>query len=71
MISNGSLLSALRSLGYRFKRQAKRVAIWEKPGGVDRLTISLRKSHDRSYAATVLRMAGASDEMIQKVIDGE
>ncbi len=58
MVQNDALLNALRSLGYSFKRQTERVAIYKQKGSTRRVSVSKRNAHDPDYCRIVLKMAG-------------
>lgn len=58
MIPNDTLINALRSLNFRFKRQTDRVAIYKQKGTTLRVAIRRNQLHDETYTRTVLRQAG-------------
>ena len=68
MIPHSALINALRDLGYVFKRQAPRVMIFKKKGGIDRVSIRRTQSHDPEAARLILRDAGMDPENIERFI---
>ncbi len=68
MIPNDALTNAVRSLGYKFKRQADRVNIFKKTGGTERVAIRRNVMHDEDYAVQVLRQAGMAPGDIERFI---
>ena len=65
MHSHAKLLKALRGQGYSFKRRATRTEIYKKKGSVDRITLSINKTHDPNYCMMILRKAGMSDAEVE------
>jgi len=68
MVGNDALLNRLRALGFSFKRQTERVAIYKQKGKTRRVTVSKRNAHDANYVRIVLRMAGMSPDEIEAFI---
>ena len=68
MVPHDALLNALRDLGYTFKRQTDRVAIYRKRGGTDRITLRRRKFHTPEATESILSQAGMAEEDIARFI---
>ena len=64
MIHNTKLINALRSLDFKFKRQADRVCIYKMKGNTKRVSVRRNEWHDEEYAAIILKQAGMSTEGI-------
>ena len=68
MIPHDALVNALRSLKFRFKRQADRVEIYKQSGTTRRVQLRRHDLHDETAARTVLRQAGMSDTDIDAFV---
>lgn len=68
MVGNDALLNRLRALGFSFKRQTERVAIYKQKGSTRRVTVSKRNTHDPDYVRVVLRMAGMPLDQVEAFI---
>lgn len=69
MIPSDALTNALRSLNFKFKRQADRVMIWKQRGSTLRVSVRRNRFHDPDYARIVLKQAGMSPEDIENFIN--
>jgi len=58
VIPHDALINALRSLHFRFKRQADRVEIYKQSGTTCRVEVRRHDWHDETAARTILRQAG-------------
>ena len=58
----------IRDAGWTFKRQAKHVEIWKKPGAPQRLTVPRCDSYEDSLARVVLSQAGLTPDSINAFI---
>jgi len=65
------LLELLRSKGYRFKREVKRVSLWKQAGNPDRVIVPNTRQINRSAAKIILRQIGMSDQEIEDAIGKE
>ncbi len=68
MVPNESLINAVRSQGFSFKRQTDRMAVYKQRGGTKRVLIRRNASHDEIYAREILRTAGMPDADIEKFL---
>jgi len=68
MVPRDKLLNAIRSQGYKFKRQTERIELWKKPGNTHRLEVRKNARHDVEYTKMLLRKAGMSKEKIETFI---
>lgn len=68
MVSRSQLLNKLRELGFEYKRRAKRVEIYKRPGSAIRVAIPMRKEHDEHAVRLLLDSAGASADEIDEFI---
>lgn len=68
MISREQIYRRLRDDGWKFKRRAKRVEIWKKPGDPQRLTVPLCDHYEESLARVVLSQAGLTADAINAFI---
>lgn len=68
MVPNDTLINAVRSLGYKFKKQTDRVDLYKKKGGTQRVAIRRNSAHDPDYARSILKQAGMSLEAIERFI---
>lgn len=58
MIPHDALINALRSLNFRFKRQADRVEVYKQSGTTRRVEVRRHDWHDETAVRTILRQAG-------------
>jgi hypothetical protein len=58
VIPHDALINALRSLHFRFKRQADRVEIYKQSGSTRRVEVRRHDWHDETVVRTLLRQAG-------------
>ena len=68
MIGNDSLVKAIRTLNFTFKRQADRVCIYKQRGTTLRVSIRRNSEHTEEYACEVLRQAGMTRDKIAEFI---
>jgi ribosome-interacting GTPase 1 len=66
MIPHDALINALRSLKFKFKRQADRVEIYKQSGSTLRVEVRRHDWHDETAVRQILRHA----KMPQAEIDG-
>lgn len=69
MIQNDALINALRSLGYRFKKQTDRMMLYKRSGSSDRVMVRRNSAHSPEYARTVLKQAGMPPDQIDSFIN--
>lgn len=69
MIPHDALVNALRSLKFRFKRQADRVEIYKQSGTTRRVQLRRHDLHDETAARTVLKQAGMAQSDIDAFIE--
>lgn len=68
MIPHDALINALRSLNFRFKRQADRVEIYKQSGSTRRVEIRRHDWHDEITVRTILRQAGMEPAQINAFV---
>jgi hypothetical protein len=69
VIPNDALINALRSLKFKFKRQADRVEIWKQSGSTCRVEVRRHDYHDETAVRIILKHAGMPDAEIQAFIE--
>ncbi len=70
MVPNDALTNFLRrQLNYTHKRQTERVSIYKLRGNTRRVAVRKNAQHSPEYAKSVLRLAGASDDQIEKFLN--
>ena len=70
MLNRKCFLPKIRSLGYRFKRRARKVDIWRKANGTSYLSIPRGSLLTESYVRNVLRQNGLSQPQIEEFLSG-
>lgn len=68
MIPHDALINALRSLKFKFKRQADRVEIYKQSGTTRRVEIRRHDWHDETAVKIILRQAGMEPDQIAAFI---
>jgi len=68
VISREQIYRRLRDAGWKFKRRAKRVEIWKKPGEPQRLAVPLCDDYEESLARIVLSQAGLTPTQVNDFI---
>ncbi len=68
MISREQVYRRVRDAGWRFKRRAKRVEIWKKPGSAQRLSLPLCDAYEEVLARIVLSQAGLTPTEVNDFI---
>lgn len=68
MIPHDALINALRSLKFRFKRQADRVEIYKQSGSTLRVEVRRHDWHDETAARQILKHAGMPQAEIDQFI---
>lgn len=68
MIPHDALVNALRSLKFRFKRQADRVEIYKQSGTTKRVQLRRHDWHDETAARVILKQAGMSAQEIDDFV---
>lgn len=68
MVPNDALINAVRSLGFRFKKQTQRTSLYKQPGTTKRVLIRRNARHDERYARVLLAQAGMRPRQIDRFI---
>jgi len=69
VIPNDALINALRKLGYKFKDQKDRVALYKKPGSTARIGVRRIDLHDEQAVRILLKQAGMPQTEIESFIN--
>jgi hypothetical protein len=65
MVSRDSLINAIKSKGFAFKRQTERIDLYKQKGSTKRVEIRKRDYFDRKSVTHILRTAGFSMEEVR------
>lgn len=65
MVSHDALINAIKSKGFRFKRQTERIDLFKQQGTTKRVEIRKRDFFDRKSATHILRTAGFTMEEVR------
>jgi len=68
MIPRDHFKNKIRSLGYSFKSQRKRISLWRKSGSTAVMSVPHTKFLEDEYVKSVLRQAGCTKEEIEAFI---
>ena len=70
MIGRKPYLRKIRELGYGFKRQADRVALYRKPGETRFASVPRKGDLDEAFVRVELLRMGMSEEEVESFITG-
>lgn len=65
MVRRDKLINAVKSKGFKFKRQTERIDLYKQTGTSKRVEIRKRDLFDRKSAVHILRTAGFGDQELK------
>ncbi len=68
MVSRDTLINAIRSKGFHFKRQTERIELYKQKGTTKRVEVRKRDLFERRSAVHILKTAGFTDAEVREFL---